>query len=101
MDNREIAVRLRVYAEELSRSRESLYRVRAYRRAAQTILFLDRPVEQILHTSGTDGVAALPGIGAHLAFTLRHLIETGELKPHPRSGEARYRAGSGCGSQVA
>ena len=79
MDNISIAQRLRQYAHQLDGHDGNLYRIRAYRRAAQIVLGLDQPVLDILAESGTAGLEALPGIGEHLAFTIEHLARTGEF----------------------
>jgi putative hydrolase len=80
MDNRKIAQRLLDHATYLEGQELSLYRVRAYRRAAETVLRLERPLEEIVQREGRDGLEALPGIGAHLSFTLEGLVRTGEFR---------------------
>jgi hypothetical protein len=80
MDNRTIAQRLIDYAKYLEGVESNLYRVRAYRRAAEAVLALDRPVSDILAVEGRAGLEALPGIGSHLSFTLEGLIRTGEFR---------------------
>jgi DNA polymerase/3'-5' exonuclease PolX len=79
VDNRMIARRLREYARHLDQQRDNLYRVRAYRLAADVVERLDRPVYQLLDERGREGLAALPGIGEHLAYTLEQLVRTGEF----------------------
>jgi DNA polymerase/3'-5' exonuclease PolX len=79
MDNRAIASRLTSHAHRLEKERESLYRIRAYRRAAQTILGLDEPIEQIVARDGRKGLQQLEGIGRHLAITIEQLVQTGEF----------------------
>ena len=89
MDNHLIARKLMDYAHELETHRESLYRVRAYRRAAATILGLEQSLGEILAAAGRAGLEALPGIGAHLAYTLEGLLLTGEFRTlHPLTGPA-------------
>jgi DNA polymerase/3'-5' exonuclease PolX len=75
-----IAQKLLDYASYLGLRHASLYRVRAYRRAAMTILGLDRPVEEIVAAEGRKGLEALPGIGRHLSATLDGLATTGEFR---------------------
>src|SRR5262249_35682469 len=65
MENATLAKRLREYARHLERHRDNLYRIRAYRRAADVVERLDRPVNELLEREGRDALAALPGIGAH------------------------------------
>jgi DNA polymerase (family 10) len=94
MDNASIAGRLMDYAHELEAHRESLYRVRAYRRAAATLLGLERPLGDLFAESGRRGLEALPGIGAHLAYTLEGLLGTGEFRTlHPLEGPPRRGVG--------
>ena len=80
MDNQTIAHRLNDHANELYGERSNLYRVRAYRWAAQTIRTMERPLTEVLDEEGRAGLAALPGIGSHLAFTIAELIRTGAFR---------------------
>jgi holliday junction DNA helicase RuvA len=75
-----IAQKLLEYANYLTFRQASLYRVRAYRRAALTILGLDRPVAEIVAAKGRKGLEALPGIGRHLSYTLDGLATTGGFR---------------------
>ncbi len=79
MDNRTIANRLIDVAHLLEGRRENLYRVRAYRRAAQVVLGLERPVEEIVAETGRRGLQRLPGIGASLSEKIETLVRTGEI----------------------
>jgi DNA polymerase (family X) len=81
MDNITIAQHLIAAAHELQEQRTNLYRVRAYRRAAETVLNLDRPVEEIIAEAGQRGLRELPGIGSSLSEKIVHLVDTGELAP--------------------
>jgi hypothetical protein len=80
MDNHTIAQRLREYANYLESQEMNVYRVRAYRRAAETVVALDRPLAEVLAKEGRAGLEALPGIGPHLSFTLEGLVLTGEFR---------------------
>jgi DNA polymerase/3'-5' exonuclease PolX len=80
MDNRTIARRLGEYATELYAANSSFYRVRAYRWAAERVRSLERPLVDVLQKEGRAGLAALPGVGSHLAFTIEQLIRTGAFK---------------------
>jgi DNA polymerase/3'-5' exonuclease PolX len=88
MDNITIAEWLTDYAHYLQARGGNLFRIRAYRRAAQTILGLDRPVAEVLAREGRKGLTALPGIGSHLSYTIQELVLTGEFRTfeegHPR-----------------
>jgi DNA polymerase/3'-5' exonuclease PolX len=79
MTNHEIARRLTEHARTLSAESGNVYRIRAYRQAAQTIAWLDRPLSLLLEEKGRAGLEALPGIGRHLSFTLEGLVRTGEF----------------------
>src|SRR5579871_4113738 len=79
MDNQSIAKRLIEYASYLEAREANLYRVRAYRRAADTVLALDRLVSEIVSLEGRQGLEALPGIGRHLSYTLEGMVRTGEF----------------------
>lgn len=69
---RELAVRLEIQG--------IAHRPRAYRRAAETIDELGRPLERIWKEEGTAGLEALRGIGPHIAEILVELFETGRLE---------------------
>lgn len=80
MDNRTIARRLLDYANSLGSQHGNLYRPRAYRRAADTVLRLDRPITHIVEEKGRQGLEELPGIGRHLSYTIDGLVRTGEFR---------------------
>jgi DNA polymerase/3'-5' exonuclease PolX len=79
VDNRTIAQRLLDAAHSLEGKRASLYRVQAYRRAAQTIMGLDQPVEEIVAGSGRKALRELPGIGVKLSVKIETLVRTGGI----------------------
>jgi DNA polymerase (family 10) len=80
MTNRTIAIQLLEHAHDLEQRRSSLYRIRAYRRAAETILGLDRPLAEIASKSGRKSLRLLPGIGRSLSAALEKLLTTGEFR---------------------
>ncbi len=79
MTNEMVARWLTEYANQLGGRAGNLYRLRAYRQAVQTIQALERPLADILAESGAEELEALPGIGSHLAFTIEHLVRTGDF----------------------
>ena len=79
MSNEEIAGELRLHATELSRSGNNMYRIRAFRQAAMTILALQTPVNVILSTAGRRGLQTLPGIGSSLAETIEGIAMRSEM----------------------
>jgi DNA polymerase (family 10) len=80
--NQQIAEQLQRTASELGRSRANLYRVRAYRQAATTILGLDRAVEDLLQEEGKSFLRTISGLGSHLVETISHFATTGEWKTY-------------------
>lgn len=81
MDNRVLAQRLRDHARLLEDQRANLYRIKAYRRAAETVLGLSQPIRDVVAHQGRAGLRALPGVGPHLALAIESLVRTGELPP--------------------
>jgi DNA polymerase (family 10) len=80
MDNATIARKLNDYATYLEGEDTNVYRVRAYRRAAATVLEQERPLAEVVNEKGRAGLEELPGIGPSLAYTIEGLIRTGEFR---------------------
>jgi hypothetical protein len=80
VDNQTIAKRLVEYAQLLEGTDANVYRARAYRRAAETVVAQERPLSELLQEKGRAGLEELPGIGASLGFTLETLLRTGEFR---------------------
>lgn len=70
------------HARALAAESGNVYRIRAYRQAAQTVAWLDRPLTAVLAERGRAGLEALPGIGRHLSYTLEGLLRTGEFRTY-------------------
>jgi DNA polymerase (family 10) len=79
VDNRTIAQQLLETAHSLESKHANLYRVQAYRRAAETILGLEQPVEEIVAHAGRKALKALPGIGVKMSARIETLVRTGEI----------------------
>ncbi len=79
MENRTIAQRLLTLAHSLEEKHASFYRVQAYRRAAETILGLERPIEEIVACAGKKALRDLPGIGPKMSVRIETLVRTGEI----------------------
>ncbi|MGE0822076.1 MAG: DNA polymerase/3'-5' exonuclease PolX [Candidatus Binatia bacterium] len=77
MENFEIANLLNDYAALLDIQGDSRFRIRSYRKAAQTLQGLSRPVEQLLQEE--EDLADLPGIGKRMVEHLQEIVETGTL----------------------
>lgn len=78
LSNDSIAERLDEAAELLEGREANPFRVRAYRRAAETILGSSRPVADILAIEGVAGLTEFPGIGDSIAHVVERLCHTGE-----------------------
>lgn len=88
LDNETAARRLEQAAHILEANDANIYRVRAYRTAAQRVRELDRPAAAILRDGGRAALRELPGIGDRLAVTLEQLLLTGHI-PHVEGLGAR------------
>jgi DNA polymerase (family 10) len=75
--NEEVASAFDEMADLLSIQAENIFRIRAYRRAAQIVRSLPRELAEM---HGTKDFDALPGIGADLAAKIEELLRTGRLK---------------------
>lgn len=75
--NLAIADKLRQMAELLAQQDASVFRVAAYRRAAETIEALNESAADLLEREGFDGLTALPGIGMSLGSSIAEVVRTG------------------------
>lgn len=79
LDNGQIAAGLEEVADLLEAQGANIYRVRAYRHAAQTLRRIERQAYEILDEQGREGLELLPGIGVSLARSIERLARTGKL----------------------
>jgi DNA polymerase (family 10) len=77
--NAAVAARLEELAALLESQGANRFRVDAYRRAADLVRGLERPVGEILRAEGLMGLERLPTIGTTIARAIRDLVETGRL----------------------
>lgn len=77
MLNRAVAHRLERLARLLEIRGDPDYKVRAYLRAAETLLALPEPITRYVET-GT--LTSLPGIGPAIAGKIREFLETGQIR---------------------
>lgn len=77
LSNVEIAERLMSLAQLLAAQKENPFKVKAYRRAAQTIRALSESIDQLVR-SGAD-LTAYSGIGAGIASAIREIVLSGSL----------------------
>jgi DNA polymerase (family X) len=104
--NTEIAAHLNEIARLLDEQGANQFRVRAYRRAAETLKNLNRPVDRLIKTGGLEALRQLPGIGLGLARSIQQFVLTGRLPALERlRGErdpiAALTSVSGIGAQLA
>jgi DNA polymerase (family 10) len=74
-----VAARLEEAADLLGRQGANEFRVRAYRRGAETIRSMAPPVAQVVGKQGRQGLTRLPGIGDSLARAIEQLVTTGRM----------------------
>jgi hypothetical protein len=77
--NRQIADRLDEVAQVLDEQGANPFRVRAYRRGADVVRGLPRPVADVFEEGGLAALEALPAIGPSLARAIRELLRSGRL----------------------
>lgn len=77
--NARVAGRLDEVAGILQDQGANPYRVRAYRRAAETLRRLESPAAELLAEGGLPRLQELSGIGESLARSIRDLVATGRL----------------------
>ncbi|MBA4063278.1 MAG: hypothetical protein C0501_06115 [Isosphaera sp.] len=78
--NAEIARMLREQAAELARTGENLYRVRAFRQAAMSVLGLPEEVAVLVAAGGARALERLPGVGKSLAGTIAAYAAGGPVR---------------------
>jgi len=76
MTNAEIAKVFQDIADLLARKKESIFKVRAYQKAAQSIEGLAEPVEKL---AAEGRLREVPGVGEAIAKKITELITTGKL----------------------
>jgi DNA polymerase (family X) len=77
--NQQVAVIFRSMAERLSSQRANPYRVRAYRKAADTIEALEEDVAAI---AGRHALEEIDGIGQDLAEKIKEFLRTGTIQTY-------------------
>jgi len=77
--NRQVAAIFRSMAERLAAQRANPYRIRAYRKAADTIEALE---EDIADIASRQALEDLDGIGRDLADKIEEFLKTGTIQAH-------------------
>lgn len=75
--NEQVAERLRQAADLLAEQQANPFRVRAYRRAADTIAGLPEELADFVGKHGIEGLEGLPGIGPSLTAAIAEMVRTG------------------------
>ncbi|MFO7956815.1 MAG: helix-hairpin-helix domain-containing protein [Candidatus Brocadiia bacterium] len=78
-DNDHVAGLLDRVADLLEMQDENPFRIRSYRRAANTVRAYDRPVAEFLDEGGEEALTELDGVGEGLAGAISEIVETGRL----------------------
>jgi hypothetical protein len=104
--NATLAANLREVADLLEQQDADGFRVSAYRKAADTIDGLDRPVRGVLAAGGREALVALPNIGRGIASALSEMVTTGRWSQLDRlrgssEPEQLFRTIPGIGAELA
>ena len=75
--NEHVATKLGEVADLLEQQAANPFRVRAYRRAAETVAGLDRDLQAIVQHGGPEALVELPNIGAGIASAIDEILRTG------------------------
>lgn len=78
-NNRALARIFQETADLLALRRANPHRIRAYRRAADSLLRLDEDIAEI---AGRGDLTGIPGIGRELSAKIREFLETGRIRSH-------------------
>lgn len=84
MDNRQVAEIFNAMADLLDIQGANYHRVMAYRRAAENVAALGRPLEEIWRHGELE---AIPGVGTTLAAKIDELMRTGRLEAYQKVRE--------------
>lgn len=105
-ENTRIAARLRTYADLLAAQGADVFRIRAYRTAADRIDRLGRPLRELYDLDGISGLIALPAVGEGIANAIAEMLTSGRWSQLDRlkgevTPERLFRTLPGVGSVLA
>ena len=105
-DNLAIAGNLKELADIIETQGADRYRVNAYRRAADTVAALDRPLYELYEEGGVAGLTELPAIGQSIAGAVVEMITSGRWAQLERlrgvvEPEALFQTVPGLGPELA
>lgn len=75
--NEAVTARLREAARLLEQQKANPFRVRAFRRAADTLARLPQDVATLVEASGPEALRGLPGVGPGIAAAIHEILATG------------------------
>ena len=75
--NQHVASKLREAADLLEQQAANPFRVRAYRRAAETVTGLEQDLQAVVEHGGPGGLLDLPDIGKGIASAINEILRTG------------------------
>ncbi|WP_306292347.1 helix-hairpin-helix domain-containing protein [Solemya velum gill symbiont] len=75
--NHDVATKLREVADILEQQGANPFRIRAYRRAAETVTHLEADLPDLLEQGGIDALIELPNIGRGIATAIAEILATG------------------------
>ncbi|MFH1826012.1 MAG: DNA polymerase/3'-5' exonuclease PolX [bacterium] len=84
MDNQQFAKILWEIAEFLELKQDNIFKIRAYRKAAQIISSLSVDLGEIYKKGGLKGLQEIPGIGEHIAAKCEEFIKKGKVSAHQK-----------------
>ncbi|RJQ40559.1 MAG: hypothetical protein C4555_01330 [Dehalococcoidia bacterium] len=76
MENAEIAEVFRKIADMLEARKDNVFKIRAYRKAAESIEALNEPLKNFVRA---DRLREVPGVGTAIAKKISELVSTGKL----------------------
>jgi DNA polymerase (family 10) len=76
-ENQQVAAQMREAATLLQAQGANPFRVGAYRKAADSLARLERPLREIFDAGGRAGLEALPNVGAGIAGAIAEMLITG------------------------
>ncbi len=80
MTNKELADVFTLIADMLQIRGDVVYKISAYRKAADNLIALPRNVKDIWQEDGTKGLIEIPGVGKAIAEKIDELLRTGQLE---------------------
>lgn len=105
-DNLVVAGNLNELADIMEIQGADHFRVDAYRRAAETVVSMDRPLAGLFENSGIGGLIELPAIGQSIAGAIAEMVTTGRWMQLERmrgavDPVALFRTVPGIGAELA